>query len=55
MDSFESLITPHEIFPSFNEEIEDDERSDWFKVAPQVSTGAKTGPLNLMLSPGLFH
>ena len=55
MVSFESLTTPHEIFPSFNEEIEDDERSDWFKVAPQVSTGAKTGPLNLMLTPGLFH
>lgn len=55
MVSFESLTTPHEIFPSFNEEIEDDERSDWFKVAPQVSTGAKTGPLNLMLIPGLFH
>ena len=55
MVSSESLTTPHEIFLSFNDEIEDDERNDWFKFAPQVSTGAKTGPLNLMLSPGLFY
>lgn len=56
MISFESLSTPHHIFPFFNEEIKDDGKgSDLLTVVQQVSAEVKIGPQNLVLSPVLFQ